>query len=238
MTNASDFMLEEYKQMIKIYGHLNAQKNDLFRFYITIIGIGVSVITIMSRYINFEIVVSGFNLMKAISLLMFLLSVIGLIIFLSIIGLRMEMILYIRTINAVRGYFVEKDKNNKNNKLLIKNFLVLPDYDQCIPPFHETWATNFFWIVFLVAFIDSALLSISYYIFMNNKLNLIILISMMSIFTIYFLIHFKYYKKMAFSLEENYITKRSFPTKNTMKGNILGEIAEICKEEIKIKKQN
>lgn len=43
------FMMEEYRQIAKAYDDLHARKNDLLKFYVTIIGSGASVVTLLSQ---------------------------------------------------------------------------------------------------------------------------------------------------------------------------------------------
>lgn len=216
MSNTNDFMLEEYRQIAKAYGDLHTQKNDLLRYYIAIIGAGASVITLLSKITENEQNVTPVNFIVAIGLLSILLSLIGLIIFLSVIGVRIEMILYVRTINALRAFFVEKDKiDQKDRDLLIKNFLVLPDYDENTPPFRESYMTSFFWVIILIGLINSVIFVTGLY-----MVTMKMIIPPFSFF-FFAAIHYAFYYGMTSHMESKYIVKRKEPKKREEKGTIV-----------------
>lgn len=219
MNDACKFMLEEYKQMVKIYTDLLEQNNKMLTFYATIIGIGGSAITVLFKLGEEGLDISQFPLSTGIGLLAVLLSLVGSIIFFSLLGLRMEMILYIRTINAVRGYFVEKNKKESKNKtekdeeepnnkpLQIKEFLVLPSYDKDTPPFRDSWVSWFFWTILLIAFINSAILAAGFYLLVpiQGKMRLIIALHLLGLCLG---IHFLIYHTITSHMEKIYVSKR------------------------------
>ena len=121
MSKGSDgFMLEEYKQITQAFLALHMQKNHLLKYYLTLMTIGTTSISIGSQLLPsiFPEVKPFLNAQLLGSLLVFL-AIVGVIIFISIIGVRHDMILYAKTINEIRGYFAKKYK-------FIEDHLVLP----------------------------------------------------------------------------------------------------------------
>lgn len=124
----------------------------------------------------------------------------------------MEMILYVRTINVLRGFFVDLDRNNHENKeLSIKNYLVLPDFDEK-PPYFGFFSTSFFWIVCVIALINSTLAGFGLYVIaVDTTISLIISCYL-------FLLQFLYYYGIAWYKEENYEVKRHKNSKGDTRG--------------------
>jgi hypothetical protein len=227
-------MLEEYRQIAKAYGDLHTQKNDLLKLYIAVIGVGASVITILVEFPengdkSFGIAILGKLLENdyqtclpiftpIIGFLTILLSFIGLMVFMSIIGIRIEMILYVRTINALRGYFVEQDKINQEppvKKLLIKDFLVLPDYDEKEPLFRPSFFSSFFWITIMIIVINTALFISGFFLLSISRNDTII-------YTFFWVvIHLIFRYKITNDMENRYITKRKKPKKRELRGTTL-----------------
>jgi hypothetical protein len=101
------------------------------------------------RFSELPDVVSG--LLAAVALL-------GFFVTLNIIAMRMEMILYARTINLVRRYFAELNRqgSTKSGALDLVPYLVLPTSD-AKPPFFESWRAMF-WQVVMIGALDGLLL--------------------------------------------------------------------------------
>ncbi len=237
MGNAHDFMLEEYRQMVKIYGEYLTQENDLLKFYVAVIGVGASVITVLLKPQEIGLDLPSSAFLAGIGLLAVLISLVGSIIFFSLVGVRMEMILYVRVINVLRGYFVEKDRKEPLKISEIKKFLVLPDYDQETPPFRESYRSWFFWIVLLAAFINSVLLAGGFYVLsripllivMNRSLLLVVglpvyqMIEMaitLCLLIFWLGIHYLFYYLIACHREEKYKVRREKPKEENQKGNV------------------
>jgi len=201
MSSSHNFMLKEYEQMARVYGDLLIQKNDLLKFYAGIIGAGGTAVTLLNEIMKKQQV--------SVVILLFL---IGTFIFSSLIGIRMEMILYIRAINAVRGFFVVKDRKDEKTRDYspIVGFLVLPHYDQDAPPYLESSGTWFFWTIILVGMINSglavlgsAILVISDFYNLGMRIIILPLLVLLGI-----IIHYYIYRFIALKREEVYITKR------------------------------
>lgn len=156
--DASDFMLEEYKQIAKAFSDLYPEKDKLLKFYITLISISSTVLgaLLILRYEKLSeigITYIDLELGQIIGILFGILAIIGGLIMCSAIGLRIEMLTYARTINRVRRYFADKYMG-------IKDYLVLPIYDDK-PPYFEKWNQAFIQEVIMLTFLNSILVTIS-----------------------------------------------------------------------------
>jgi hypothetical protein len=222
---STDFMLEEYRQIAKVYGDTLTQKNDLLKFYIAVIGTGGSLLAVLFKVTENDPEISLIELLSVesfvvIGLLAVLISLIGLIIFLSIVGLRIEMVLYIRTINVLRGYFAEKDKN-------ITKFLVLPTYDKKTPPFRGSLVTSFCWVAVLISLINSALLLSGSYMLtvgiqkLGHEVGAVKIAPAIFLFFLYFGIHHLLHYAMTYHMERTYIWKRKKPRQKEDRGTTM-----------------
>jgi hypothetical protein len=127
------------------------------------------------------------NLPDIVSGLLITVSFLGLLISLSIISIRLEMLLYARTINLIRRWFVSKEKN----KSRISKYLVLPTTD-AQPPFFDGGNRGIFWPFILMAILNGVIFGFS-------VLNLLNSSPCLSIFTglMFFSSHIFIYKGMA-----------------------------------------
>lgn len=151
MAKGEDFLLEEYKQIAQAFFALHNQKNQLLKYYLTLMTIGTTLISIglqiiPSLFPSFEAIISK----DMLSILVMFLAFLGIIIFNSIVGVRHDMLLYARTVNEVRNYFATKNKQ-------IKSYLVLP-LSSLEPSFWESPIRYFFWEVTLVGMVNSSLI--------------------------------------------------------------------------------
>jgi uncharacterized HAD superfamily protein len=85
-------------------------------------------------------------------LLLIALIIIGVAVFMALIRTRTEALYYVKTVNAVRRYFVEHDADGRLSK-----YLVLPDYD-AVPTYWERTTSRAFWNVMMVAALNSAII--------------------------------------------------------------------------------
>jgi len=149
--DSTDFMLTEYERISTAYFGLQAQVTDWFKSYLTLIGFPLTVLAASLRFGTGDISGSLTNLPDVVAALLVALSVLGFFVTVSIITMRMEMILYARTINGVRRFFGVKDKK-------MAGFLILPTSD-ILPPFFEAWH-SMFWQIVLMGLIDGMLTGI------------------------------------------------------------------------------
>jgi hypothetical protein len=151
-----EFMKKEYTGISKAFGDLNYVILKVFHFYLLIAAFPFSIIAILyrdresSQGQEFQL----FDVPQSIASLFLIISILGFLSALSMIHLRMEQILYARTINCIRRYFYDLSKNKKK----FANYLSLPLTDE-MPPFLE-WGRSLFLQIIIMGFINSAYLSI------------------------------------------------------------------------------
>ena len=159
--DASDFMIQEYEQIADAYFGLRDQVNDWFKSYLSLIGLPITVLVAVLKLVGGELPISISRLPDIVAGLLILVAALGFFVTLSIIAMRMEMILYARTINGVRRYFAELDRSlgSKTAGCALVDYLILPTSDAA-PPFFEAWRAMF-WQVILIGVIDGAILTIA-----------------------------------------------------------------------------
>ncbi|MFZ3091456.1 MAG: hypothetical protein WA240_12645 [Nitrospirota bacterium] len=143
-----EFMMKEYTGISKALGDLYYVILKVFHFYLLIAAFPFSIIAILYRDNpdKFEL----FKMPRSIAFLFLIISFLGFMSTLTRIHLRMEQILYARTINCIRRYFYDLSKNK------IAPYLSLPVTDS-LPPFFEK-GRSLFWQIIIMGFIDSAYL--------------------------------------------------------------------------------
>ena len=149
------FMIKEYEQIAEAFFALHTQKNQILRYYLAVMTLGATGIGVASQIVSRlpSVTISTISSLIAAGGLLFVLAFIGIIAFNSIIGIRADMILYARTVNRVRAYFLKRDMN-------IQEFLVLPCTDR-EPRFREGVLNYFFSEVVLLSFLNSLVLAFS-----------------------------------------------------------------------------
>jgi uncharacterized HAD superfamily protein len=174
----ADFMLEEYKQIANAYQDLHTQQNELVKFYLALVAIPASVLAVgaqlLSAFENTASTGSGSAsgaistggasnainnpIMGSISTvgvpvvfaLLIALCLVGVAVLLALVTTRAEALLYVRTVNSVRRYFVEHDPSGRLNR-----YLSLPHIDT-VPRYKEGPGTRPFWNVATVAVLNGA----------------------------------------------------------------------------------
>jgi hypothetical protein len=156
--DSSDFMITEYDRISTEYLGLQVQVNDWFKAYLTIVGFPLTVLAAALKLGTADITASINFLPDVVAAVLILVSLLGFFVTISIIAMRMEMILYVRTINIIRRFFGEKDK-----KLVL--FFILPTSDK-LPPFYEPWGPVF-WQITLMGLLDGIIAGLG----VNNLLR-------------------------------------------------------------------
>lgn len=165
--DSTDFMIEEYEQIASAYFGLQDRVNEWFRLYITLVGLPL---TVLAATIGSDIFSDGSadsvsiaSLPEVVSGLLILVAMLGVLVTLTIVNTRIEMILYARTINLIRRYFAElersKSSTDEKDDIRLADYLILPTTDT-LPPFFEPWRA-IFWQVLLVGFLDGILLGVA-----------------------------------------------------------------------------
>jgi hypothetical protein len=113
-TESKEFMITEYDKISSAYFGLRDQVNEWFKSYLTLIGFPLTVLAAVLKFGGGTVSSSLTDLPDIVAALLFLVSLLGMFVTFSIISMRMEMILYARTINRVRGFFSKSDSRMKN----------------------------------------------------------------------------------------------------------------------------
>jgi hypothetical protein len=131
--DTSDFMLEEYKQIVAAFFDLSRQKSDMFRFYLILVTIPI---TLIAAILGLEEAppVSLTNLPTFVTLVLVAIAIAGLIMTAVVVDIRFECILYAKTVNLLRRYFIDKEDEQES-----RNYLVLPDGDDLPRYYEQPW---------------------------------------------------------------------------------------------------
>jgi len=158
-----DFMLEEYKQIANAYKDLHAQANELVRSYLTLVALPVTVLAVVIKILGSQNGNEPNGLSDAtrigvpiIILFMIALCLVGHSVFRALVANRIEALLYVRTVNCIRRFFVEHTKDFD-----LRRYLVLPDYDLRTPPFNEGPSARYFWNVRMVQILNAIILIVT-----------------------------------------------------------------------------
>jgi uncharacterized HAD superfamily protein len=240
-SDASEFMLEEYKQIATAYYDLHSQHNELVKFYLTMVALPASVLAIVIQFMGNKTLdpnsvvftINKFGLSILIAVLLGL-SVAGFGVLLALITTRAESLLYVRTVNCVRRYFVEKDKAGN-----IKPYLVVPDFD-AFPPFNEGIMSRAFWNIFIVATINSVVVFVTLYTMLALLESVVAIhVAILASFVMFVVQLILYYTAMQ-KKENEYRVKFRSGYPDTRKigidlDGVLGDLAGAVIEEIRIK---
>jgi hypothetical protein len=193
--DSSDFMITEYDRISNAFFGLRDQINEWFKAYLTLVGFPLTVLAAVLKFGDNNISAPLTNLPDIVSGLLILVSFLGFFLTLTIISMRMEMILYARTINGVRCYFADQD-----NKLI--PFLILPTSD-ATPPFYESWRAIFFQ-VWIIGIMDGIIMIVAIQSLFKFELPWSLLIGL-----VFIIAHWLVYWLMAWKKEKNW--KVHFP---------------------------
>jgi len=158
--DASDFMIQEYDQIARAYFGLRDQVNEWFKAYITLVGLPLTVLAAVLKLGSGSEPISIANLPDVVSALLILVAFLGFFVTLGTVNMRMEMILYARTINDVRRYFAVLDQKVKarQNGPELATYLILPTSD-AKPRFFEPWRAVF-WQVAMIGALDGIIFAV------------------------------------------------------------------------------
>jgi len=138
----TSFVLEEYKNISKAHFELHNGFRQMFRFYLGIMAVPVTVFAFAYKDQNISLA----NLPSVFVYILLLTGVIGCLMFLSLINIRFDIIFYTRTVNGTRAYFMKKQKD-------LSKYLLLPG-DMRFPSYQETLKA-YWWQFLMIAIINS-----------------------------------------------------------------------------------
>lgn len=162
---ASKFMLQEYTRIIDAYHELHRQKDELIKFYLAFLSLPVSVVAIflaLSRFLQgtsppgtapSQVVDVVHALEHAGTFLSFLLVLVGGAVMMSMLNIRGEQYLYVKTINGARRYFKEK------YDIDAQKYLVLPSQVDQLTFGQNELSGRAFWDAMIVGSTTSVLLA-------------------------------------------------------------------------------
>src|SRR5581483_10118740 len=126
-TPVDEFMLTEYETIASAHFDLHGGLRQNFRFYLGLIAIPFTVFAVFK-----DASIQFLKLPTVLLLLFLVVPILGFLMFLAMINMRFDIILYTRAVNAVRDYF-----NMRATELGVSNFrsyLKLPT-DKNKPPY-------------------------------------------------------------------------------------------------------
>lgn len=196
-----DFLLEEYNNISEAHFKSIDTISNFFRYYLLLIGLPVPIIVVILQIYpntnNFLYNINSINNYILISFILFCISFIGFAVCIYIINLRMDAILYARTINGIRKSFYE----NWSKPLYIKKLLEVLPVNINIPKYHEIH--YFYPVVFSFALLNTIYFVAALLILIYN--NPIFNIKYLSTCVIYFISHFLIYYYYSYIRENKYL---------------------------------
>lgn len=158
MVDNEDFLLKEYEQ-ISINYHISTDRRyELIKLYFLIVALPISIFSIVYNFMQSNDVIMLYGKIYA-CLFLFVVSLSGLLIFNSLISIHITKVIYAKTINKIRGYFVEND-----NTKTMRNYIILPINDD--KPLFLRYE-SLFYDCMLISIINSLILGISFFIILN-----------------------------------------------------------------------
>jgi hypothetical protein len=141
-TAVDEFMLTEYQTIATAHFDLHNGLRQNFRFYLGLIAIPVTVFAVFKNP-DMEI----FALPKVMLYLFGVIAVLGFLMFLNMINMRFDIILYTRAVNGVRSYF--KIRAEETGNAIFEVGRKLP-VDKNRPPYNEGFNRAYTWIFMMI----------------------------------------------------------------------------------------
>ena len=122
----TDFLLTEYENIAKAFFNSYDIGARWVKYYLTILAVPFSFIALIyhSKPEQFDL----FDLSTSIAVLLFVVGVVNIFVSYIVMDLKLDNVLYARTVNGIRQYFVDQGIKNgewEANKL-INTYIVLP----------------------------------------------------------------------------------------------------------------
>lgn len=136
------FLHQEYSHIADAHFKTNESISAFFKHFLVIMSIPIAIIAYFFSAVKTEAFLTKtfLSLSPIIFSILFVISLIGFFVLLYVVNLRMDAILYARTINGIRKYFYDRAKIDINVKLRMR---VLPQ-TTFEPRYHEK---SYFWPV-------------------------------------------------------------------------------------------
>jgi len=131
------YLLAEYQNIAEAHFRTIAAISSFFQYYITIMALPIALMSVLaSLSIKEEFLRVVSFLVPLLSIVSLVIAIIGFFVLAYIINLRMDAILYARTVNAIRRYFYNSVDIDITTKLKTR---VLP-LDPSLPSSQLFWA--------------------------------------------------------------------------------------------------
>lgn len=165
--DATEFMLAEYQQIVAAFFDLCRQKDQMFRFYLIVIALPIPILT---AFIGLgirpaygaknmtEILAEMQPFINILKWMYIIIALAGFVMALIIIELRLEALGYARTVNLIRKFFVDRNKNIEQY-LALPTTYKLPKFFEQPMGWHFAVSSMLFQVIFM-GLIDSAFLAI------------------------------------------------------------------------------
>jgi len=159
MTNKdiSDFLLTEYENIAK--AHFNSYDIGArwVRYYLIIVAVPFTFAAFIYRDKPDQL--DLFNLPNSIAILLLVIGALNICVSFIIIDLKLDSVLYARTVNGIRKYFVEKTLCVEESSQLKIDCVLFPT-DINRPAFLKSWSGDLFFLTIFMAIINSLYFSL------------------------------------------------------------------------------
>jgi uncharacterized HAD superfamily protein len=130
-----EYLVAEYRHIAEAHFRTIEAISSFFRYYLLIMSVPITVLAIFVGISNnLEVIVNIIeNLRPVLVATLIVISVVGFFVMLYIVNLRMDVILYARTVNAIRKHFYDQapvDTNIKLHTRVLPQTPMQPSYDE------------------------------------------------------------------------------------------------------------
>lgn len=149
-----DFLLAEYDNVAQAHFKSIETISNFFRYYLLLMSVPVTIAGILYRVGmgDYSLARMATPNQPLLPMALLVVSLVGLGVFAYVINLRLDVVLYARSVNAIRKHFYDKEETYTDLKL---RFRVLPQ-SPSLPAYTEK---SFFWpVVFVFAVLNSGYL--------------------------------------------------------------------------------
>lgn len=204
----TDFLLKEYENVAQAFFNSYEIAAKWVRYYLIISAFPFSFVAII--YNNKTDPFDLFNLSNTIAVLLCLIGFLNVLVSYIIIDLRLDSVLYARTVNGVRKFFIEQKNDEQNNLKIMSedfsNYVVLPA-DVNKPAFFK-YHGDLFILTLFMGVVNSGYFTLGLMqIKQIKELNLPYCLQLLT-FIIIIVLHIFIYKIAARNKELNYCKKK------------------------------
>ena len=123
----SDFLLKEYENVAKAFFNSYEIAAKWVRYYLIILAAPFSFLALLYHDQGIDL----FNLPNSFAILIFLIGLLNILVSYIIVDLRLDSILYARTVNGVRKYFVDHSGEKLDDYILLPTDITKPHFFKC-----------------------------------------------------------------------------------------------------------